>query len=94
MFSIAEMDHYHAEYHRQLHFNFSETQNKQKQRQSAKATCASWLCDINLDAPPEQSMSGVLPSKQHGLSQYVLEDILDCPVENRFIVCIAVDGCD
>ncbi len=56
MYSIAEMDWYNAEYRRQLHYNFSKTQNTQKQRQSTKATCASQLHDIDLDAPPEQLM--------------------------------------
>jgi hypothetical protein len=94
MYSDAEMDHYNAEYRRQLHFHFSEAQNAQKQRHSTKATHASWLRDIDLEAPPEQSMS-VLQSKQHKLLRYVpLEVILDCPVESRFIVCIAVDGGD
>jgi hypothetical protein len=93
MYSIDEMDRYNTEYHRQLHFNFSETKNTQKQRQSTEATCASWLRDIDLDAQPEQ-LALVLPSKQHELLLYVLEDILDCPVDSRFIVCIAVDRGD
>ncbi len=36
----------------------------------------------------------VLPSKQQKLLRYVLKDILDCPVDSCFIVCIAVDEGD
>jgi hypothetical protein len=81
MYSVAEMDQYNPEYCRQLHFNFFKMQNTQKQRQSTKATCASRLCGNDLDAPPEQPML-VLPTKRHELSGYVLEDILDCPVDS------------
>jgi hypothetical protein len=34
----------------------------------------------------------ILPMNQHELSHYILEDIFDCPVGSRFIVCIANDG--
>jgi hypothetical protein len=74
MYYVAEMDQYNAEHRRQLHFNFDKKQNTQKQRQSTEAILASQLRDIDLDAPPEQSML-VLPSKQHTLSRYILEDI-------------------
>jgi hypothetical protein len=51
------MDRFDAEYCKQLDFIFSATRNTRNQRQSTKATCASQFCDIDLDAPPEQSMS-------------------------------------
>ncbi len=92
MYLIYEMDHFDANYQKQLHFNCSKTHNTRKQ--TTKATCASRLCNVDLDIPPEPSVSGILSSKQHELSRYVLEDILDCPVQSRCIVCIAIDVLD
>jgi hypothetical protein len=33
-----------------------------------------------------------LSTKRHELSQFILEDILDCPINSHFIVCIAANG--
>jgi hypothetical protein len=90
--SISEMDCFDANYQKQLHFNFSEMQNTRKQ--TTEATRVSRLRKIDLDTSPEPSVSGVPSSKQHELSWYVLEDILDFPVQSCFIVCIALDGLD
>jgi len=58
-------------------------------------THASRLRDDDLDALPENtSTSAVISSKRQELSRYVLEDILDCPVGSRFIVCIAAEDND
>ncbi len=91
MYSIAEMDCFDADFRKQLHFNFLVTRKTQKQRQLVKATQASWLCDINLDALPD-ILALLLTSKQHELKRYVLKDTLDCPVGSHFIVCVAADG--
>jgi hypothetical protein len=86
------MERFDANFHMQLHFNFSATWTTQKQKQAIDATCASRLGDVDLDALPENtSTSAVISSKRQELSCYVLEDILDCPVGSRFIVCIAAE---
>ncbi len=34
----------------------------------------------------------MLSTKRHELSRYILEEILDCPVDSCFIICIATNG--
>ena len=59
------------------------------------ATRASRLRDVDLDALPEITANlSVISSKRQELSCYVLEDILDCPVGSRIIVCIAAEDND
>ena len=92
MYPIAEMERFHAKFRMQLHFNFLATRTTQKQKQAIDATCASQLRDVELDALPENTSTlSVISSKRQELSHYVLEDILDCPVGSRFIVCIATE---
>ena len=95
VYSIAEMEQFDADFHMQLHFNFLATQTTQKQKQVIDATRASRLRDVDLDALPEITANlSVISSKRQELSRYVLEDILDCPVGSRFIVCIAAEDND
>jgi hypothetical protein len=90
MYQIAEIDRFDADFCMQLHFNFSATRTTLKQKQSLDATRASRLCDVDLNALPENSTS-VISTKQEELSRYVFEDILDCLVGSRFIVCITAE---
>ncbi len=53
-----------------------------------RVTRASRLRDVDLDAFPENSTS-VISTKQEERLHYIFEDILDCLVGSRFIVCIA-----
>jgi len=88
IYSIAEMEQFDADYCRQLHFNFLATRTTQKQKQAFDATRASRLRDVDLDALPDSTLSTIISSMRQDLSRYILEDILDCPVGRRFIVCI------
>jgi hypothetical protein len=97
MYPIAEMERFDADFdfRMQLHFNFSATRTTQKQKQAIDETRASRLRDVDLDALPENtSTSAVISSKRKELSLYVLENILDCPVGSRFIVCIVAEDKD
>ena len=92
MYTIAEMERFDADFRMQLHFNSSATQTTQKQKQAINATRASQLRDVDLDPLLENTSTlSVISSKWQELSCYVLEDILDCPVGSRFIVCIATE---
>ena len=94
IYSIAEMERFDADYRRQLHYNFLATRTTQKQKQAFDATCASHLRDIDLDALPNSTSLTIISSKRQDLSGYMLEDILDCPINSRFIVCIAMEDND
>jgi hypothetical protein len=94
IYSIPEMERFNANYRRQLQFNFLATRTTQKQKQAFDATRASRLRDVDLDALPDNTSSTISSSKRQDLSRYVLEDILDCPVGSRFIVCIATEDND
>ena len=94
IYTIAEMERFDADNRRQLHFNFSATRITQKQKQAFDATCASRLRDVDLDALPDNTASTINSSKRQDLSRYILEDIFDCPVGSRFIVCIATEDND
>jgi len=94
IYSIAEMERFDADYRRQLHFNFSATRTTQKQKQAFDATRSSRLRDVDLDALPDNTSPTTSSSKRQDLSRYILEDILDCPVGSRFIVCIATEDND
>ena len=94
IYSIAEMEQFDADYRRQLHFNFPATRTTQKQKQAFDTTRSSRLCDVDLDALPDNTSSTIRSSKRQELSRYILEDILDCPVSSRFIVCIATEDND
>ena len=95
MYPITDFEQFDADFRMQLHFNFSATRTTQKQKQAINTTRASCLRDVNLDALPENtSTSAVISSKRQELSRYVLEDILDCPVGSRYIVCIAAEDND
>ena len=94
IYSIAEMEQFDADYRGQLHFNFLATRTTQKQKQAFDATRASHLRDVDLDALPDNTSSTIISSKRQDLSRYILEDILDCPVGSRFIVCIAMEDND
>ena len=95
MYTIAEMERFDADFRMQLHFNSSATQTTPNQKQAINATRASQLRDVDLDALLENTSTlSVISSKWQELSCYVLEDILDCPVGSRFIVCIAVEDKD
>ena len=94
IYSIAEMEQFDADYRRQLHFNFLATRTTQKKKQVFDATRSSHLHDVDLDALPDNTLLTFSSSKCQDLSQYILEDILDCPVGSRFIVCIAMEDND
>jgi hypothetical protein len=94
IYSITEMERFDADYRRQLHFNFSATQTTQKQKQALDASRAIRLRDVNLDALPDNTSSTISSSKWQDLSRYILEDILDCPVGSRIILCIAMEDND
>jgi hypothetical protein len=89
------MSTFNNQFHKQLHFNFFATRNSQKQRKSCDSPRASWLRDFDLDViltKPSSSLQQLLLTKWHELTWYNLEDILNCPVGSRFIVCIAANG--
>ena len=95
MYPIAEFKRFDTDFRMQLHFNFLATRTTQKQKQAINATRASCLRDVDLDAFPENtSTSAIISSKRQELSRYVLEDILDCPVGSRYIVCITAEDND
>jgi hypothetical protein len=94
IYSITEIERFDSDYRRQLHFNFSATRITQKQKLAFNATRASRLRDVDLDALPDNTLSTISSSKRQDLSRYILEDILDCPVGSRFIVCIATEDND
>ena len=95
MYPIAKMERFDAFFRMQLHFNFLATWATQKQKQANNMTRASHLRDVDLDALIENTSTlAVISSKRQELSRYVLEDILDCPVASRLIVCIAVEDND
>ena len=92
MYPIAEMERFDANFRMQLHFNFLATRATQKQKQAIDAARASRLRDVDLDALLKNTSTlAVISSKWQELSRYVLEDILDCPVGSRLIVCIAAE---
>ncbi len=81
MYPIAKMERFDTDFHMQLHFNFLATRTTQKQKQVINVTRASHLRDVDLDALLENTSTlAVISSKHQEHSQYVLEDILDCPV--------------
>jgi hypothetical protein len=88
------MEQFDADYRRQLHFNFSATRTTQQLKQAFNATRASHLRDVNLDALPDSTSSTIISYKWQDLLRYILEDILDCPVGSRFIVCIVTEDND
>ena len=94
MYPIAKMERFDADYRRQLHFNFLATRTTQKQKQAFDATRSSHLRDVDLDALPDNTSSTFSSSKRQDLSRYLLEDILDCPISSRFIVCIGMEDND
>ncbi len=85
------MSSFDDEFCKQLHFNFSATRNSANQRESRKSTRASRLQEIDLDVELPSSQQ-LLSTKRHEMSRYILEDILDCPVNSRFMVCVSADG--
>ena len=86
------MEQFDADFRLLFHFNFLATRNAFKQKQSLDMNCTSRTREVDLDALPPENSTLVLSSKREELSRYVLEDILDCPVGCRFIVCIAADN--
>ncbi len=91
LYSDADMSTFDDQFRKQLYFNFSATRNSAKQRESRESTRASWLREIDLDVELPSSQQ-LLSTKRHEMSRYILEDILDCPVNSRFIVCVSADG--
>jgi hypothetical protein len=90
LYTDADMATFEDQLCKQLHFNFSATRNSAKQSKSHDFTRTSQLWDINVDV---ELLSLQLPStKWHDLLRYILKDILDCPVDSRFIVCVAANG--
>jgi hypothetical protein len=83
MYSTDDIDRFDADFKKQIHFNFSATQNNLKQKQSQEATCASRLRDIDLDVI--QRDTSTLTTNRSDLSRYILEDVLDCPPGSQFI---------
>jgi hypothetical protein len=79
-------------FRKQLHFNFSVTRMSQKQLECSAATRATRFNDIDLDLIPKDM--SITTTNRHELSRYILEDLLDCPIGSRFIVCIATDAED
>jgi hypothetical protein len=78
-YTIKEIDAFNNNFRKKLHFNFLVTRMSQKQLESATATQASRLCNVDLGVLLQDNTS-ILPTKRHKLSSYILEDILDCPV--------------
>ena len=94
IYSIAEMEQFDADYRRQLHFIFWQHGPLRKKKQAFDATHSSHLHDVDLDVLPDNTLSTFSSSKRQDLLQYILEDILDCPIGSRFIVCIAMEDND
>jgi hypothetical protein len=85
------MSTFDDQFRKQLHCNFSATRNSVKQRESRDSTRATRLWDIDLDVELPSSQQQ-LSTKRHEMSRYILEDLLDCPVNSHFMVCVSPDG--
>ncbi len=73
-------------YQKQLLFNFCATRASKKKSALINEACASRLCDIDLNIIPTTFSHDT--TDWHELSQYVLEDVLTCPVGCCLSVCI------
>jgi hypothetical protein len=65
----------------------------QSQKEARNATRASWLRGISLGILPDKSRHQ-FSTKHHELLQYLVENIVDCPVGSWCIVCICADTGD
>jgi hypothetical protein len=92
LYTNDEIASFDNNFRKQLHFNFSATRMSQKQLECSAATRATRLHDIDLDLIPKDM--SITTTNRHKLFRYILEDLLDCPVGSRFIVCIATDAED
>jgi hypothetical protein len=82
------MANFDTSFQKQLLFNFCAMRASQKKSTLMLESCASCLCEINLDLTPALFL--LESSNCHKLSQYVLEDLLSCLVGSQLIVCIWV----
>ncbi len=71
----------------------SATWVTQSQKKALNATRTSWLRDISIGILPNKSKHQ-FSTKGHELLQYLLENVVDCPVGSRFIVCICANTGD
>ncbi len=88
VYSKEEMAKIDASFQKQLLFNFCATRASCKKSVLMLESHASHLREINLDLMP--ALFSLESSNRHKLSQYVLEDLLSCPVGSHLIVCIRV----
>ena len=89
VYSKEAMNEFGASFQKQLSFNFCARRASRKKWALILESCASRLCEINLDLTAPASFS-LKSSDRHELSRYVLEDLLSCPVGSCLIVCIRV----
>ena len=82
------MAKFNASFQTQLSFNFCATRASRRKSVLMLESCTSRLCEIDLDLMP--ASFSLESNNSHELSQYVLEDLLFCPIGSCLIVCIRV----
>jgi hypothetical protein len=80
------MVQFDTNFKKQLLFNFSAIRATRKKSASMYEGCASCLREVDLDIAPTTFSREATDC--HKLSQYVLEDLLSCPVGCHVITCI------
>jgi hypothetical protein len=86
VFSSDEIARFDTEYQKQLSFNFSATRASRKKSATMLDAPSSRHRDVDLDIAP--SLFSRDTTDRLELSQYILEDLLNCKVDCRIIVCI------
>jgi hypothetical protein len=86
VYSDDKIIQFNANFQRQLSFNFCAIRVTRKKSESMHEARASQLRDVDLDVTPISFLHD--STDCHKLSQYVLKDVLSCPVGCRIIVCI------
>jgi len=86
VYSMDDISRFDTNYQKQLSFSFSATRATRKKSAAMINARASCLRDIDLDVAPISFSCDT--TDHHGLSRYVFEDLLSCPVGSRIVVCI------
>ncbi len=88
VYSEEEMVGFSSNFQKQLVLNFSATRATRKKSASMYEGCASCLREVDLNIDP--TTFSCEATECHKLSQYILEDLLSCPVGCHVIACIRV----
>ena len=86
VYSSDEIARFDTEYQKQLSFNFSTTRASRKKSSTMLDARSSRHRDIDLDIAPSLFLHDTMDRLE--LSQYILEDLLNCKVDCGIIVCI------